>query len=192
MADPATPLRMSAAEYLAWEREQPDKHEFNDGEVFAMAGGSRRHNFLAVAIGAELRAALRGGDCRVLSSDQRIAAPRGERYVYADCVVSCGPSAPDDEDDVLSTPTIIVEVLSKSTERYDRGEKWQGYQKLASLTDYLLVAQRSVRIEHYRRDREEGVWRYRVVSAGEAVELTNGARIAMDAVYEGALELPAD
>ncbi len=192
MADPATPLRMSADEYLAWEREQPEKHEFHGGEVFLMAGGSRRHNFLAVAIGAELRSALRGGSCRVLSSDQRIAAPAGERYVYADCVVACGTSTHEDEGDVLASPSIIVEVLSKSTERYDRGDKWEAYQELPSLTDYLLVAQRTVRVEHYRRDREEGVWRYRQLGAGDTVVLTSGARIAVDAVYEVAFELPSD
>lgn len=191
MADPATPLRMSAAEYLAWERQQPEKHELHDGEVFAMAGGSQRHNFLAVAVSAELRGALRGGDGRVFSSDQRIAAPSGERYVYADCVVACGPSRPG-EDDNLSTPSIVVEVLSRSTERYDRGEKWEAYQKLSSLTDYLLVAQRAVRVEHYRRDPEQAGWRYRLLAGGDTIELTSGARIAVDALYEGAFDLPSD
>jgi Uma2 family endonuclease len=82
---------MSAAEYLAWEREQDDKHEFDDGEVFAMAGGSPRHNMLGIAVGAELRAATREHGCVVLASDQRIAAEPLERYVYADVVLICGP-----------------------------------------------------------------------------------------------------
>ena len=183
---------MNAAEYLAWEREQPEKHEFHEGEVFAMAGGSRRHNLLAVAAGAELRAALRGGDCRVLSSDQRIAAPAGRRYVYADAVVACGPSPEDDAGELLTNPSVVVEVLSKSTERYDRGDKWEAYQEIPSLTDYLLLAQRAVRVEHFRREPDAVGWRYRLLGAGDTIELTNGARVAVDALYEGAFELPSD
>lgn len=191
MADPAAPLRMTAAEYLAWEREQPGKHEFHEGEVFAMAGGSERHNFLAAAAIGELRGALRGSSCRVLSSDQRIAALDGKRYVYPDCVVMCGRRGPEGDADVVSTPAVVVEVLSTSTERYDRGDTWELYQRLPSLTDYLLIAQRAARVEHYGRD-PEGGWRYRTVGAGETIELTNGARISVDAIYEGAFDLPAD
>lgn len=183
---------MSAAEYLRWEREQPAKHEYHRGEVFLMAGGSPRHNFLATAIGAELRAAVRGKGCHVLSSDQRISAEGGERYVYADAVVVCGAVQTDPEaSDVLLNPSVVVEVLSKGTEKYDRGDKWQAYQQHASLTDYVLLAQGSVRIEHYQRERE-GTWRYRVLGPGEALVLTGGASAAVDRVYEGAFELPAD
>ena len=154
---------MSAAEYLAWEREQPQKHEFHCGEVFAMAGGSPRHNLLAAAFAAELRAATRAKGCHALSSDQRISASVGERYVYADAVVVCGELRTEPGTiDVLSNPTVIVEVLSASTESFDRGEKWEAYQRLASLTDYLLVSQTAVRVEHYRRE-ADGSWRYRVV-----------------------------
>ncbi|MBI2893467.1 MAG: Uma2 family endonuclease [Deltaproteobacteria bacterium] len=192
MGDAATILRMSADEYLAWERVQPDKHEFHLGTVFAIAGGSPRHNFLSSAAGAELRAALRGTTRHVLSSDQRIAAGPGERYAYSDAVVACGgvrtePSAPD----VLTNPSIVVEVLSRSTETYDRGQKWEAYQRLGSLTDYLLVSQSSVRVEHYQRERE-GSWRYRVLGAGDTITLANGATLAVDAVYDGAFELASD
>jgi Uma2 family endonuclease len=192
MGDAATTQRMSAGEYLAWERTQPSKHEYHLGEVFAMAGGSPRHNFLSTAVGAELRAAVRGKRCHVLSSDQRISAKQGERYVYAAAVVVCGGAkmAPG-TGDVLANPSILVEVLSSSTETYDRGEKWEAYQRLASLTDYLLVAQRSVRVEHYRRERD-GSWRYRELGAGDTVTFENGAALAIDSVYEGAFELEAD
>lgn len=182
---------MSAAEYLAWEREQPEKHEFHFGEVFAMAGGSPRHNLLAARAGIVLDAALRGRGCHVLSSDQRIAAAEGKRYVYADCVVACGPvQLEEGTSDVLASPTILVEVLSKSTERYDRGDKWDAYQRLPSLTDYLLVAQGVVRVEHFRRDGDG--WRYTMHEAGGAVVLANGAAVAVDAIFEGAFELPSD
>ena len=167
MGDAATIRNMSAADYLAWERDQPAKHEYHLGEVFAMAGGSARHNVLSGAMIAELRAAVRGKGCHVLTSDQRISAEQGQRYVYADSVVVCGPMQTEPgTSDVLANPRIIVEVLSQSTEPYDRGKKWEAYQRLASLTDYVLVAQTSVRVEHYRRE-ADGSWRYRVLEAGE-------------------------
>src|SRR5690349_19797526 len=99
--------KMSAADYLAWERSQLDKHEYHFGEVFAMAGGSPRHNFLSGAMVAELRAALRGKGCHVLTSDQRISAEEGQRYVYADSVVVCGPMKTEPgTSDVLANPRI--------------------------------------------------------------------------------------
>lgn len=192
MGEAAAIQKMSPAEYLAWEREQLEKHEYHLGEVFAMSGGSPRHNFLSLAVGAELRAALRGKGCHVLTSDQRIAVEGGERYLYADAVVVCGrvetePGASD----VLINPRMIVEVLSRSTEAYNRGEKWSFYQRIDSLTDYLLVAQASARVEHYQRE-AGGSWRYRVLQAGDTVTLSNGAALPIDAVYEGAFDLPGD
>lgn len=182
---------MTAPEYLAWERDQPGKHEFKLGEVFAMAGGSPRHNFLATAVAAELRAAVRGKGCHALSSDQRISAAEGERYVYSDAVVVCGGLRTEPgTTDVLANPSVVVEVLSPSTEAYDRGDKWQAYQRLASLTDYLLVAQSAVRVEHYRRD-PDGSWRYRELGPGDAIALANGAALSVDAVYVGAFDLDA-
>lgn len=191
MGDAATTEKMTAAEYLAWERTQPAKHEFHRGEVFAMAGGSPRHNLLSTAVGAELRSAMRGTPCLVLSSDQRISAREGERYVYADAVAACGGVKMErGTTDVLANPSIVVEVLSPRTEAYDRGEKWEEYQRLASLTDYLLVTQTSVRIEHYRREADSS-WRYRVIEAGGTVTLANGASLPVDAIYDRAFEVEA-
>ena len=190
MGDAATMERMSAAEYLAWEREQTEKHEYHLGEIFAMAGGSLRHNFLSVRVAVLLHATL-GRDCRVLSSDQRISARPGERYVYADAVVVCGGVRTEPgTSDVLANPSILVEVLSRSTEAYDRGEKWEAYQRLPSLTDYLLVAQTSAQIEHFQRE-AGGSWRYRLLEAGDTLTLSNGATMAIVAVYDGAFDLPA-
>jgi Uma2 family endonuclease len=184
--------QLTAVQYLAWERVQPDKHEFFHGEVFAMAGGTPRHNALGVSIGAELRAVLRARGCAVLSSDQRLAFPPLERYVYPDVTVICGPPVfQSGTDDVIINPTILVEVLSSSTEEYDRGLKWAGYQRIASLTDYLLVAQAEVRIEHYRRN-ADGSWTYRAVGPGERLELTGGGTCAIDAIYAGVFELPGE
>lgn len=192
MGHPAASERLSVAEYLEWERAQPVKHEYHLGEVFAMAGGSPRHNFLSNAAGAELRAALRNKGCHVLSSDQRISAKRDERYVYADAVAVCGGVETEaGTSDVLANPKIVVEVLSRSTEAYDRGEKWDAYQRLPSLTDYVLVSQTAKQIEHYQRE-DDGSWRYRRLEGGDVVTLSNGAAVAVDAVYEGAFELAGD
>lgn len=190
MTSTATAAPMSAAQYLEWERAHADKHEFHDGEVFAMAGGSPRHNLLSSAVAAELRVATRPLGFHVLSSDQRIAAPPQRRYVYADAVVVCGkletePNAPD----VLLNPGVIVEVLSSSTEAHDRGIKWAAYQRLASLTDYLMLAQAQVHIEHYRREADG--WHYQVLGAGDVIVLANGAKVNVDAIYAGAFELEA-
>lgn len=191
MARAAVRSHVVAAEYLAWEREQPQKHEFFYGEVFAMSGSSPRHNALGAAATSELRAALRGR-CVVLSSDQRVACPPGERYVYPDAVVVCGTvELQAGTRDVITNPTILVEVISSSTEDYDRGVKWLAYQSIPSLTDYLLVAQASVRVDHYRRN-TDGTWTYRALGAGERVVLDNGAELDLDRLYADVLALPGE
>jgi Uma2 family endonuclease len=182
--------RMTVEQYLVWERTQAEKHDFVDGEVFAMAGGSPRHNALAAAVLAELRIATRGTVCRPLTSDQRVALPRGERFVYPDASLACDPLEVR-HNDVLANPTAIVEVLSTSTEAYDRGDKWEGYRRIASLEDYLLVSQHAIRIEQFQRH-EDGSWRYTVAEQGDRVTLHNGAAIDVSAIYDGAFELPAD
>jgi Uma2 family endonuclease len=183
---------MTAPEYLAWERQQPERHEYVHGEVFSMAGGSPRHAALIAAVTIELGIAHRGGPCRVLATDQRIVAEDGEHYVYADAIVVCGRmELAAGTNDVLANPTIVVEVLSKSTEGSDRGKKWEGYQKVASVTDLLLVSQSTPHVEHYQRE-AGGEWRYRVAGAGGRVTLKNGAVVNIDTVYAGVFELEGD
>lgn len=127
----------------------------------------------------------------MLSSDQRIAASAGKRYVYADAVVVCGAvKLEPGSSDVLANPSVVVEVLSPSTEAYDRGEKWDAYRRLESLTDYFLVSQTSVRIEHYRRE-QGGSWRYRVAEAGATLALADGVTLEVGEIYAGAFELAA-
>ena len=181
--------RMTAEAYLAWERDQREKHEYHHGEVFAMAGGSPRHNVLSASATAALHATLRGKGCHVLSSDQRVSVVEGERYVYPDVVVACGGVQTSSES--LVNPSVVVEVLSRSTERYDRGGKWEAYQRIASLTDYVLVAQDRVRVEHFQRDAHApgGAWTYRVHEPGGTLVLSNRAQIALDALYEGAFDV---
>jgi Uma2 family endonuclease len=183
--------QLTADEYLAWEQQQPVRHEFFRGEVFAMAGGSMRHNALCASVIEVLRVALRGR-CTVLTSDQRVVAMRRERYVYPDVSVVCGPAvAEPGRDDVLINPAILVEVLSESTEQYDRGLKWDGYQRIESLTDYVLVSQAEPRIEHFRRDRSR-TWLYQVAGVGERLALSNGVELDVDAIFAGMMQLPGD
>jgi Uma2 family endonuclease len=178
-------------EYLAWERTQPVRHEFFRGEVFAMAGGSMRHNMLCARLIETLGTQLRSR-CIVLTSDQRVVAAHRERYVYPDVSVVCGPVvAEPGTSDVLANPTILVEVLSESTEQDDRGLKWEGYQRIESLTDYVLVSQSQRRIEHFRRDRTK-TWLYQVAGEGERIVLSNDAVLDVDAIFAGVLELSGD
>ena len=156
-----------------------------------MADGSMRHNALCASVIETLRTQLRGR-CVVLTSDQRVVASHRERYVYPDVSVVCGQVvAEPGTSDVLTNPTIVVEVLSGSTEQYDRGLKWEGYQGIESLTDYVLVSQSHRRIEHYRRDRAR-TWRYQVAGEGERMVLSNDAVLDVDAIFAGVLELPGD
>lgn len=156
-----------------------------------MAGGSVRHNALCVRAGGQLDGALRASGCVVLSSDQRVGVD-GDRYVYPDVTVVCGAVVLEaGTTDVVANPTVLVEVLSASTEQYDRGQKWEGYQRLASLTDYVLVSQGEARIEHFRRG-EAGAWIYRAAGPGERVQLSNGAELVVDAIFDGVFALPAD
>jgi len=179
---------MTADEYLAWEREQPVKHEFFHGEVFAMAGGSPRHNALCARIIALASNAL--PRCVVLTSDQRVTMASGERYVYPDVSIVCG-GLETETNDVLMNPTVLVEVLSSTTEQYDRGLKWEGYQRIPSLADYVLVSQAEPRIEHYQRS-SDGTWIYRAAGPGDRVTLSIGATLGVDDLFSGALALPAD
>jgi len=157
-----------------------------------MAGGSIRHNALCASLIEALRPQLRGR-CVVLTSDQRVTACRRDRYVYPDISIVCGPPAAEPSaPDVLTNPTILVEVLSNSTEQYDRGLKWDGYQRIESLNDYVLVSQAQPRLEHFRRDRTR-TWLYQFAAAGERVTLSNDTILDVDTIYgDSVLDLPGD
>lgn len=143
---------LTAEEYLALERKAPYKSEYLKGEVFAMTGASRRHNLISLNIGAELRAQLRQHPCEVYTSDMRVKLGATGLYTYPDVVVVCGePAFEDAEADTLLNPILLVEVLSKSTEDYDRGGKFEHYPTLPSLHEYLFVAQEKCHVVHYTR-----------------------------------------
>jgi Uma2 family endonuclease len=186
----ATRSQMTADDYLAWERDQLDKHEFFHGEVFAMAGGSPRHNELCGNVLSSLKVQLRTRGCSVLSSDQRVSFMGRTRYVYPDVTVTCG-SLELEAGDVLLNPQVLVEVLSAGTEQYDRGLKWEGYQRIASLTDYVLVSQAEPRIEHFRRA-SDGSWTYRAAETGGQAVLASSATLVVDDIFAGVFDLPGD
>ena len=152
MATVAAQTYITPQEYIALERKAHCKSEYLDGHIIAMAGASRTHNRITLDISTELNLQLRGKDCEVFSSDMRVQTSADDAYFYPDVVVVCGQQAFEDDGlDTLLNPIVIVEVLSPSTEAYDRGEKFRRYQQLASLREYVLVAQDSIRVEHYRR-----------------------------------------
>ncbi len=150
--------RYSPADYLALERASEFKHEFFDGELFRMAGGTIEHSQIAGNVIGELRNQLADTPCRVLTSDMRIKLPTG-LYTYPDVSVVCDqPEYEDDHKDVLLNPLVVVEVLSPTTEAYDRGKKFRHYQTCPSLREYVLIAQDRAVVDHYLRQPTSGQW----------------------------------
>ena len=150
-------VRLTPEEYLRIERAAEWKSEFIDGEMFAMAGASPRHVLIATNLVAELRNRLREGPCTVYAADLRVATDRQRHYTYPDVVVVCDPlQFVDEHRDTLTNPKVIAEVLSDSTEKYDRGAKFERYRSVPTLSEYLLVSQDRVHIELYTRQHDGG------------------------------------
>ncbi|MEZ4835727.1 MAG: Uma2 family endonuclease [Caldilineaceae bacterium] len=138
--------------YLVRERTAEARSEYRDGDIHAMAGASRAHNLIAGNTFAQLHSALRSRPCETYMNDMRVKVAKSRLYTYPDVVVVCGePRFENSSGDVLLNPTVIVEVLSPSTEGYDRGDKFFHYRRLSSLQEYVLIAQESQRVEHYAR-----------------------------------------
>jgi len=192
---PAERHLYTEAEYLARERAAEAKSELVHGEIFAMAGGKPRHNALAWNIGAAIRARLMAGKspCVGFNSDQRVHVEATGLYTYPDVTISCGPRFHPEHTDTLLNPTVIVEVLSRSTEAYDRGAKFAHYQSSPGFAEYVLVSQNERRIEHYRRI-ESGQWLLTVLQGDEAVlELpVLGCSIPLGEIYAGTDALGGD
>lgn len=142
-------LKASIAEYLAFERQSTEKHEYFRGEIFAMSGASRTHNIIASNLIIQLGIRLKGKPCKPLGSDMRLHIPENTLFTYPDIAVYCGEMKTIDEDNALN-PVVIIEILSPSTKNYDRGEKFQLYRDIPSLKEYILVDSESVHIEVFR------------------------------------------
>jgi len=183
MSESAPVLRMTPEAFLAWERAQDEKHQFVVGEVFAMAGATREHNVAVGNVVGELRSSLRERPCEVYPSDMRVAVAGARLYTYPDVSVVCGPAEfADLARDTLTNPVVLVEVLSPSTEAYDRGDKFAAYRGLTSLRDYVLVSTSQVLVEHYARQ-PDGGWLLHEHRAGGRVQLSIGVELAVDEVY---------
>lgn len=179
--------RMTYPEYLALEEESETKHEWIDGRVYDMAGGTPEHARLQMRIGVALTAALGNKPCAPFSSDLRVHIVAARRSTYPDVTVICdGITRADVDPHAATNPTVIVEVLSPSTEADDRGEKWALYQRIPSLQHYVLVAQHRPWIEVYTRT--ELGWHYAQSVSGETVRLAAlDVTFAVDDIYAGAL-----
>lgn len=184
MSAPGTDF-ITAAEYLAIERKAEIRSEYIAGRMYAMSGASRRHSLIAGNIHAEVRAQLRGRNCEVHMADMRVKVSPTGMYTYPDVVAVCGEARFEDEQlDTLLNPTVVLEVLSPSTEAYDRGEKFAQYRRIESLREYVLVAQDQMRIEHYRREGAEWVLAEISDADGTLNLAAIDCHLAVRAVYE--------
>jgi Uma2 family endonuclease len=149
-------IMITPEEYLDHERLAEFKSEYYDGQIYAMSGTSFRHTVIASNLHGELFDQLRGKPCRPFFSDLRLRSPNSNAYTYPDIMVICGPPQfADDRFDTMLNPTLIIEILSSSTESWDRGGKFAHYRKLESLSDYVLVSQEKMLVEHYTRQGEQ-------------------------------------
>lgn len=192
MAAPAL-KRITYAEYLIREEASVERHAYADGETFAMAGGTRLHAAVQARLLIALGVALKGRRCVPYGSDLRIYLPHIDEACYADVTVVCGKfhTSPKDPDAAIN-PTVITEVLSTSSEAYDRGRKFEKYRGLASLREYVLLAQDRASAEVFRRD-ENGNWVLHTWTAGGTISLMSiDVEIAMDELYAGVFDDVAD
>ena len=192
MAESAREITHTFAEYLALEGASHTRHEYLNGEIFAMAGGTIEHGALAANAIGELRGGLRGRPCRVLTADVRVRVLATGFSTYPDVSVVCGSIELDPEGaNTVVNPVAIVEVLSDRTEAYDRGEKFAHYRRIPSLRDYPLVSQHEPWIEHYRRN-DDDTWTLRDVRMTGVVRLSIGCELSVAEVYVNPLAPPGD
>lgn len=177
--------RMTPDEYLAMERQSEFRSEYLDGEMYAMSGSSREHNLIVTNLSREISSQLLGHPCETYTNGQRVHIPT-ESYVYPDLVVACGkPHFQDQQFDSLLNPILIIEVLSPSTEAYDRGKKFEHYQAIPFVAEYILVAQDKPRIEQFLRQ-DSNRWLLTAYSglATRIVLPSIGCELALAEVYE--------
>src|SRR3954463_13647491 len=177
--------RLSIQEYLALERASEMRHEYLDGEMFAMAHPTRRHSLIAGNLFGQIWTQFRGRFCEVHKETMRVRTPSG-LFAYPDVIAVCGKTNFDDgEFNTLLNPALIIEVLSPSTEDYDRRTKWAHYQSIPSLTEYVLVSQHRVHVEQLRKQEDGGWMRSELADLEQVLELPSiGCRLPLTEIYE--------
>lgn len=185
MAEPAL-RRYTYKEYLDIEQATGEKHEFFDGDVRRMPESSPEHALLTANVGALLRNALKGAPCRAYSSDLKIGVSEDGLFTYADAAVVCGPLQRTHRDNnAVMNVAVIVEVLSDSTEAYDRGEKFHQYQQISSFREYVLISHHHVLVDHFHRG-EGGSWTLRSLGPADILSLaTIAVVIPVAEIYDG-------
>jgi Uma2 family endonuclease len=194
MGEAALRMKMTEDEYLAFERASDERHEFADGEIFAMSSSTGVHSQVALSIAAELRVASRHCNGHAYLVNMRVYIANARSYVYPDAFVVCGRHEyKDASKDALLNPRVIFEVLSPSTEGYDRGDKFAQYRSIPSMSHYVLAAQDKPLLEVYTRQ-DDGSWNYRAYGPGEKAALPAlGCELDVDVVYTDVLDVqPAE
>ena len=187
---PRPVTRFTVAEYLALEAASETKHEYDNGEIIAMAGASPRHNLISMNVASALRQLLAESPCRVFGSDQRVRVDATDAYAYPDVSVVCSePRIGDDRPASLLNPILLVEILSPSTADYDRGAKLAHYRRLASVREILLVESDARRVELYRR-LDDGTWKIKDFVDGTIALESAGVALALDEIYAKTEGLP--
>lgn len=174
MSAAAPAKHLTPEEYLAFERAADSKHEYCDGQVFAMAGSNRRHDTIAACLIAALGQALATGPCQPFTSDMKVHIPATGLYTYTDGLIACAPQFTDEREDTLTNPVTIFEVLSDSTEAYDRGKKFENYRTIPTLQDYVLISQHKVLVEHFTRQ-PDGRWLLEELRESDVLRLSGAA-----------------
>lgn len=174
--------------YTAWEAEQPERHEWVDGEVFAMTGARDAHNRIAGNVYMALRQALRGTPCRTFMSDMKLHAEEAVASFYPDVMVTCDPRDLTDEADLAKRHAkLVVEVISDSTGAYDRGRKFEIYRSMPSVEEVVFVEQTRMQVDLFRRN-AQGRWELYPSGAGEVVAMSSlGLTLPVASVYEDVL-----
>lgn len=176
--------KLTPSEYLEMERASLVKHEYLDGEVFAMTGGSRAHNLLTMNLTTELSNQFRNHPCEVYLSDMRVKITASGLYTYPDVVITCPPEFEDEHGDTLINPRIIFEVRSPSTEGYDRGKKFEYYRQIESLQSYVLISQEEIHIEVFSRQQDRHHWLLTEFREGSMLQLESiKCEIPLEEIY---------
>lgn len=151
--------KLTVEEYVNLEQETNQKYEFHDGYVYAMAGGTEQHNAILVNMYGEIYGALKGKECKLKSSETKLWLENNNKYVYPDAMIICGEQIKAENiKDAFTNPIVIIEVLSKSTSSYDRGDKFGFYRQVRSLRHYVLIEQEKVKIDIFSRQSPTSLW----------------------------------